>query len=92
MFYRRAEGITTANQTDFNANSLRCANNTAKVIKRAGYGFQDLDCFSFKLKRRAFFPTSDSSRLTGLQPVDLLCSVDFQRFKLQSDKERNDAL
>ncbi len=50
MLARRAEGIITAGQVGFGTNILEGANNTAKVIKRVAYGFQDFEYFSLKLK------------------------------------------
>ena len=42
--------IVTAGQVGYGTNILEGANNTAKVIKRVGYGFQDFEYFSLKLK------------------------------------------
>ena len=50
MLTRRADGIVTAGQVGYGTNILEGANNTAKVIKRVGYGFQDFEYFSLKLK------------------------------------------
>ena len=50
MLTRRADAIVTAGQVGYGTNILEGANNTAKVIKRVGYGFQDFEYFSLKLK------------------------------------------
>ena len=54
MLERRAEGIVNACVVGYGTNILEGANNTAKVIKRVGYGYQDFEYFALKLK--AAFP------------------------------------
>ena len=54
MLERRAEDIINACVVRYGTNILEGANNTAKVIKRVGYGYQDFEYFALKLK--AAFP------------------------------------
>lgn len=54
MLRKRAEGIINACDVRYGTNMLEGANNTAKVIKRLGYGYRDFEYFALKLK--AAFP------------------------------------
>ncbi len=68
---RRADGIVTVGLVGYGTSILDGANNTAKVIKRIGYGFQDFEYFALKLKS-AFPGRRFKLGLKGFNPAWML--------------------